>query len=228
MISKASRFLILLSFTVSLFLGSALKSQNRDAGLWTSISVEAKLVKKLSANISQEFRFDENMTRLGTAFTDVGIEYKLNKNFRFAVNYRYTQKHSKEDYYSYRHRFYTDIKYSKKIKPFEVSVRSRFQDQYSDIGRASDGGIAEYYFRNKLSLNWNTKKPYSPYISVELFSPLTYLRNVAFDNIRSSAGVEYTFTKHQKIDLSYMIQKELNVSNPQTDFIIEIGYSYKL
>jgi len=42
------------------------------------------------------------------------------------------------------------------------------------------------------------------------------------------AGIEYDFTKHHKIDAYYMIQKEVNVSDPRTDFIIGIGYFYKL
>jgi hypothetical protein len=42
------------------------------------------------------------------------------------------------------------------------------------------------------------------------------------------AWLEYGISKHQKIDLFYMIQKEVNVSNPETDFIVGLGYAYKL
>jgi len=228
MVSKTARFLVLLFLTVFIFSWTGVEGQNRDASLWTSVGFEAKLVKRLSVNISQEFRFNENISELGTAFTDAGMTYKLNKYFQVAANYRFTQKRRTDNYYSFRHRFYVDIKYSKKLKPFEISIRSRLQDQYADIGRASDGGVPEYYLRNKLKLNWDTKKAYSPYLSIELFSPLAYPHDIAFDNIRSSAGIEYAFTKHQKADLYYMIQKELNVSSPKTDFIVGLGYYYKL
>jgi hypothetical protein len=211
-----------------MFSVTGLEGQNRDAGLWTSVSFEAKLVKKLSASISQEFRFNENITELGTALTDAGIDYKLSKHFQFSVNYRYIQKHLSDNNYSVRHRFYVDVKYEKKKKPFQIQFRSRLQDQYADIGRASDGGIPEYYLRNKMSLNLDMDKAYSPYISIELFSPLNFPRTYAFDNIRASAGVEYSITKHQKVDMYYMIQKELNVSRPGTGFVVGLGYSYKL
>ncbi len=229
MVVKPIHLLVFLMFPAFLFFGSGqVNGQDRDAGLWTSFSFEAKIIKKVSGSISQEFRFNENYTELGTVFTDAGINYKVNKHFQVSANYRFIRKRSTEDFYNTRHRFYVDVKYSKKIKPFEVSIRNRFQDQYSDVGRAADGGVPEFYFRNKLGLDWNTKTAFSPYLSVELFSPLNYPRSFAFDNIRATAGVDYSISKHHKIDLYYLIQKELNVSHPAMDFILGLGYSYKL
>ncbi len=228
MIKKAVRSLVILLFTAGLLSSYSVMGQSKDAGLWTSVSIEAKLNKRLSAALSQEFRFNENISELGTVFTDAGLDYKLNKHFEVAVNYRYIHKHRVDDSYSKRHRFYADIKYAKKFKPLQLQLRSRLQDEYADFGRASDGGTPEFYLRNKFRVKYDTKKPYSPYLSVELFSPLSYPRSSAFDNIRSTAGIDYDLTKHHKIDLFYMIQRELNVSSPSTDFVIGIGYSYKL
>lgn len=227
-LSKTVRLLVFLTFTAGLLYSSPLKCQVKDAGLWTSVNFEAKLAKRVSATVSEELRFNENITELGAAFTDIGLNYKLNKHFQFAVNYRFTQRHRLDNYYRFRHRFYADIKYSHKLKPFELSFRTRFQDQISDIGRETDGGVPEYYLRNKLNLKWEFKKAYTPYISLELFSPLSYPHLNAFDGIRAAAGVEYDFSKHHKIDIYYMIQKELNVSNPQADFVLGLGYFYKL
>jgi Protein of unknown function (DUF2490) len=224
-ITRFPAFLLLLMLQLSTLIANA---QVKDAGLWTSVNLEAKLVKKLSLSISEELRFNENVTELGAAFTDVGLSYKLNKHFQFGANYRFIQRHRVDDYYSFRHRFYIDAKYSHKLKPFEVSLRTRLQNQVEDIGRAADGGIPVYYLRNKLSANWNTRKAYTPYVSLELFSPLNYPREVAFDGIRTVAGVEYEFTKHHKVDAFYLIQKELNVERQVTDFVIGIGYYYKL
>ena len=219
---------IFLAFFFGLMLCVAAKAQYNDAGLWASLSLEVKLVKKVSANIAQEFRFNENISELGTAFTDVGLSYKLNKHVQVAANYRFTQKRRIDDSYSLKHRVYVDVKYEKKAKPIQIVFRSRFQDEYSDIGRASDAGIPNYYLRNKLTFELDLDKAYMPYVSVELFSPLNNPREYLFDNIRSSAGIEYSLTKKQKIDLYYMIQRELNVSRPQIDFILGIGYSFKL
>ncbi len=228
MFLKQVRLYVFLALAAAVFFSIPLKAQVNDAGLWTSVKVETELVKKLNASILQEFRFSENITELGAFYTEAGLDYKINKHFQVEVNYRFSQKRQVENYYSLRHRFSIDLKYSKKLKPFELKYRIRFQDQYADIGRSKDGGVPEYYLRNKLSLQWDLKKAYTPYVSVELFSPLNYPRYYAFDNIRSIAGVEYAFTKHHKLDLYYMIHKEVNMSQPYTYFVVGIGYVYKL
>ncbi len=228
MIINSVRFHVFLFLPIILLFSLSLKGQDRDAGLWTSFSFEAKVAKKLNATISQEFRFNENISELGTSFMEAGLSYKLNKHFQVSADYRFSQKRRVDDYYSFRHRMYIDVKYEKKIKPVQFQFRSRLQDEYADIGRASDGGRPEYYLRNKLNLSFDLDKPYSPYVSVELFSPLNYPYFNAFDNIRTLAGVEYSFSKRHKIELFYMIQKELNVSRPQTDFNLGFGYSFKL
>jgi hypothetical protein len=227
MLYRTVRFLVFLAFPIGLLYCSPLKGQNKDAGLWISVSFEAKLVKKLTFNISQEFRFNENISELGIIFTDAGVEYKLNKHFQVAFDYRYIKKRMVDDFYITRHRLYADIKYEKKIKPIQIQVRTRFSN-YAEFSHGSDGRNPEFYLRNKLSLKWDLEKEYKPYISIELFSPLNYPRYSAFDNIRTTAGIEYDFTKHHKVDLYYMIQKELNVSHPETDFIVGLGYYYKL
>jgi hypothetical protein len=226
--SKAFRWLVFPVFIAGLFLSTPLKGQVNDAGLWTSFSFEAKVVKKLTANIEQGFRFNENITELGTIYTETILAYKLNKHFQVSGGYRFILKRQVEDYYSYANRFSFFIKYEKKLKPYQFQIRSSLQDQYSDNGRAPDGGIPVYYWRNKLSLSRDIDKPYSPYISVELFSPLNYPRTCILKGVRIASGVEYAVTKHHKIDAYYMIQKELNVSDPKTDFILGFGYSYKL
>lgn len=228
MLPKSVRFFTLFISAACLLFGSQSFAQQKDAGLWTSVNFEAKLVKKLTFNISEEFRFNENITELGACFTDIGLDYKINKHFQVSANYRFIQKRRTDDYYSFRHRYYAAAKYSRKLKPFELTYRLQFLDQYEDIGRASDGGIPIYYLRNKLIVKWDTRKPYTPYVSIELFSPLNYPREVVFDNIRTQAGVEYAFTKHHKIEAYYMINKEINVSNPETNFILGLGYYYKL
>jgi hypothetical protein len=222
------RLLVTIIFFVGFLYCSPLKGQVKDAGLWTSAGFEFKVVKKITASISEEVRFNENISEVGMILTDLGMSYKYNKHFQFSVGYRYSQKREVEEYYSIRHRFNADIKYEKKIKPFEIKYRIRLQGHYSDIGRASDGGIPEYYLRNKLAMNLDLEKSYSPYISLELFSSLNYPRISAFEGIRTTAGVEYKFSKHHKIDLFYLVQKELNVSNPETDFVVGLGYFFKL
>ncbi|MFH1119974.1 MAG: DUF2490 domain-containing protein [Bacteroidota bacterium] len=217
-------------FTVILYLMfiSAAIGQVKDAGLWTSLAFEAKLVKKISVAVSQEYRFNENITELDTWISETGLEYKLNKYLKASFNYRYTMKRKTNNLYSPRHRVFIDVKAEKKIKPFILQFRTRFQDEYADIGRAPDGGFAGYYSRNKFSLKFDLDRKWEPCFSVELFSPLRHNQPFMFDEIRSSAGLEYSVSKHHRIDVYYMIQNEMNVNNPVMEFIGGIGYQFKL
>jgi hypothetical protein len=228
MLRRAVRYCGFLVLYLGVFHCYSLKSQNQDAQVWTSVNLEAKIVKKLTANVAQEVRFNENVTEVGTIYTDLGLEYKLNKHFQVSINYRFVEKRRTDDYYSFRQRIYIDLKYDEKIKPFQIQFRSRIQDEVSDIERAADGGIPEYYLRNKLTLKLDKWKKLTPFVSVELFSPLEDEYKGLFDNIRSSAGIDYDLSKHHKVELFYMIQQELNVSQPETDFVLGVGYGFKL
>lgn len=202
--------------------------QINDAGLWTSFAIEAKLIKKLSANVSQEYRFNENVSELDTWISEAGLEYKLNKIFRASVNYRYTLKRKTNNLYSPRQRIFVDIKAEKKIKPVIFQFRTRFQEEFADIDRAPDGGFTGFYSRNRFRLKFDLDKKWEPNISLELFSPLRQSQPFLFDDIRAVAGIDFALSKHHKLDIYYMIQRELNVKNPVTDFIGGIGYKYKL
>ena len=168
------------------------------------------------------------MTELGTWISEAGLEYKFSKYLNASVNYRFTQKRQLNNLYSPRHRFFVDVKAEKKFKPVIFQFRTRFQEEYADIGRAEDGGFAGFYSRNKFSFKLDLDKKWQPYLSFELFSPLRHEKPFLFDDIRYSAGVEYSVSKHHKLDLYYMIQREMNVNNPVTDFIGGIGYQFKL
>jgi hypothetical protein len=228
MLRRMLRFCGFLLVFIGIIPCNTVKSQNKDAQLWTSVSAEAKIVKKLTANVAQEVRLNENITEVGTIYTDLGLEYKVNKHFQFSLNYRFVEKRRSDDYYSFRTRIYIDLKYDKKIKPFQIHFRSRIQNELADIGRAADGGIPEYYLRNKLTVKLDKWKKLSPFVSVELFSPLEDEYKGLFDEIRSSAGIDYDLSKHHKVELFYMIQQEMNVSRPETDFVLGLGYAFKL
>jgi hypothetical protein len=219
--------LIPVAFALLLGMGSSLNAQDRDAGLWTSLTVQTKVAKRLTADLSQEFRFNENISELGTWFTDAGLEYRVAKHFQAALNYRFMLKRQMEDYYSRRHRLYLDLKFDQKFKPVVLQFRTRLQDEYADIGRSDSWREASWYMRNKLTAGLDLDKKYAPYLSLELFTPLFEKNAAAFDNLRAAAGLEYSLTKRQKLDVFYMIQKELNVSQSETDFIIGTGYSIR-
>ncbi len=221
-------FLSLQLFSFCIFMAAKSFSQVQDANLWMNVSVEKKIIQSLSISLNQEFRMNENITELGTFFTEIGATYKINKYFRISANYRFINKRRLDDSYSKRHRYFFDLTIRKKFSPVILSFRTRFQSQYTDVFSSEDGKIPACYSRNKLTIKYDDGNNLKPYFYAELFSPLKHPFDVFIDNARFSAGLEYEINRMNTIDVFYIFQKEYNVNNPETDHVIGLGYYLSL
>lgn len=200
-------------------------SQVKDAGLWTNITIEKKLNKDFTLHLSEELRFNENLGELGTVFTDAGLEYKLIKNLNVSANYRFIRKKRVDDFYTTRHRWYLDALYRYKFKKMIFTLRERYQSQMIRTENDEKDISPEYYLRSKLTMRYDFDKKYRPFISFELFYQLNNPGGNQLDNLRYAAGVDYEINNIHTVDLFYIINKEINVSNPLTEYIIGIGYT---
>jgi hypothetical protein len=201
----------------------AIRAQVNDAGLWTNITIEKKIIKGLDVILTEEVRMNENITEAGSFFTDIGADYKVFKGFKVGLFYRYINKRQLDNSYVRNHRFYADAAYKQKIKRFEAGYRIRFQTQYKGFNTSETGRVPEWYFRQKVHLGYNTKSRFDPYLDGELWYRLGPERS-RFDNLRISAGVVIKITKTQSIDIGYIINKEFNAADPCTDYVIFLGY----
>lgn len=222
---KSFPFIVNFIFSGILFSPRIFFSQVNDAGLWLSAGIEKKINSKVSICLNPTFRFNENITELGSVFADIGSEYKLNKRIRFALNYRFVSRRNIDDSYGLRHRFYADFSYRKKINRISFTYRLRMQNQYTDLLSSEDGRNPDYAIRNKLQLKYETDTKYSPFVSGEIWYGINYEEKL-FNRYRLVAGLNYEINKYSSIVLSYIFQREFNTSNPETDYITSIGYNY--
>jgi hypothetical protein len=223
-----SKRLLLFCFVLFCFAASA---QVNDAGLWASVSVEKKVSKRMDVSLSQEFRMNENISELGTAFTEVALEIKIRhvKGLSISPGYRFIQNRNQDNTYSLRHRLLADLNYRYKTGQFSFSLRERFQSQVADVMTGEDGFTPVHYMRSKLAVKFSpSKKKYSPWISAEAFYQLNNAEGNEIDNLRYAAGIDYDITKRHAISLFYLINQEVNVSNASTGYIAGIAYSYTL
>ncbi len=208
--------------------GRMLSAQVNDAGLWMSVSVEKKLTQKFAINVAEEFRMNENITELGTFFTDAGVSYKINKYFKCSANYRFTNKRRLDDSYSKRHRYYVDLTFRKKFKPIIFQLKTEFRGEYKDINSSDDGKVPSYYSVNKLTIKYDLQKKLQPYLYVEFFSPLKHPGHhlgVFMDQAKYCIGTEYVINRMHTLDFFYLFQKEYNVKDPLSEYVIGVGYS---
>lgn len=201
-------------------------SQVKDAGLWLSIAAEKKLTNKITIDLSHEFRFNENISELGSSFTEAGAEYKFTKKFSAGIYYRLIKRRQLNDYYLTRHRSFIDLTYRKKVKKVAFTLRQRVQGQMDAIKTEDDGSYPEYNMRTKLTVKLDLEKKYTPFVAAEIFYPVFTGIKSKVDNYRLAAGVEYELNKRHSFTLSYIINKEVNVNDPWTEYISGIAYKF--
>ena len=201
-------------------------AQVNDAGIWASINLEKKFSKKVSIHFSEELRFNENISELGVFFSEFTGEYQFNKMFSLSGGYRFIQRRRLDDSYSIRHRYLINLNVKHKFGQLAANFRLRYQGQYADVESSPEGKVPETYLRPKLSLKYDLNKKYTPYISGEMFIHMNRPDGVLFDNYRVEAGIDYEITKRSSIDLGYLISKEIEVSDPLTNYVIVVGWNY--
>jgi len=207
-----------------------------DAGLWSKFNIEKKITRSFSFNLNQEARFNENITRPNTFFTEFGTTYK-NKGFKVSATYRFAQKKLLSGFYSFRHRYYFDLQFRFfKIKKVSLTNRIRYQSQYEDYYTSLRGKIPENYLRDQLVLKMELPRKIKPYVAGEIFYRLkdldikepeiiTKSKRNKIDNWRGKAGVNYEFNLRNSLGIFYMIQQEMNVKRPVRDYIAGIEYN---
>jgi hypothetical protein len=212
----------LLGFTVQA------NAQTQDAGLWLGFKLEKKLHNWAGLSLSQELRFNENISELGTAFTELSYSTGWHSNFNGGIAYRFIQKRQVDDSYEIRHRYFLELSYRYKFnRAFSLTLRERFQNQYKDINRMSDGITKEYSLRSKMSLKYNPIKKLTLDASCEVFYQLNNPDGNEIDNLRYGLGAEYKLTKKQSIEAFYLIDQEIHVNDPWTSYVMGLGYTFE-
>lgn len=201
-------------------------AQVNDAGLWLDVTLEKQVTQRIDFILTEELRFNENVTELGSFYTEAGFEYKYKflKGLKTGLFYRFANKRRLDDSYSKIHRAYGDIAYRYEFtKKLDGSIRLRLQSQFKDFSSSETGKIPITYLRGKLGFRYAINKRFRPYLEGELWYAL-YANERQFDNLRTSAGTYIRINRIHGLDIGFIYQKEFNVNNPVTDIIGYLGY----
>lgn len=201
----------------ALFLATQIAYGQRPADfeLWTGGEVGLKLNKKLGLSLSEQVRFNDTISSIKKTFTELGLKYKVGKNFSFKGNYRLTIPPNE----NILHRLALDANYQwkKKDTPLSFSYRLRFQHQF---------GKTRTYVRNKVKLGYNLSKLVDPFVAYELF--FRFNRKNEFRISRLTAGLDWRVTKKFEITTYYRLQDDIFIKSPQRQHIFGLILSYKL
>lgn len=221
------RFYFLILFSLSTY---CLIGQTNDFGVWTTISLQKKISKKIRVSLDEEMRLYDNATRINCYLTDVSINYKPIKKFTLGLGYRITNNLDDPDLQLYyQHRFYFQGAFKYKFNEFNFSFRSQLQSTYTSMYSSDNGLIPKFINRNKITITYsiyNTK--FSPYISAERFYQFNYLGENGFNKNRFSLGIDYQINTRQQISGNFMFEQRFNTYKPANSYIVGISYNYTL
>lgn len=228
-----NNLLLKVAFVSFFFCFSVLHSQEKDLGLWSTLTIEKSITEKLDFSIDEEFRLKENLSRLNLFYTNIGLNYKLNKTIKTSLIYRHVQKAQDQGYFNYKQRIMFDVIYKRKVYTLNFAYRSRFQGELSSPGASETGLVPEYYWRHKFDFKLKTKTKFTPYLGNESRLQLQNPRvnenpGFRFDRTRFYLGADYALSKNQKLGVYYLMQNDYGFNNPVTQFIIGVEYAIKL
>ncbi len=204
-------------------------SQTEDFQLWSDIKLEIDIFKKMKAEIEEEIRFSDNISRIEDYFTDVGVSRSFWNNFTLGGYYRFVRRNEEDGRISNIHRYYFDLKYDLKIKRYELSLRTRYQSRYKNIKSDDLGFKPENYNRNKLGLSYDIyRSPLKPEIWFEVYYQLNNPDGNKIDKTRLAPELSYRINNNMRANLYFMIEKEYNVRNRATNYILGTGFIYRL
>ena len=212
-------------FLFLLLAGSMASAQVSDAGLWMSVNIDKKVTQALSFSLTQEVRMNENITEVGNILTDLGASYRFGKHFRVGAGYRYSRQRRVDDSYDTRHRFNIDLIWREKIQRTLLSLRFRYESQFTDMYTSPEGLTPKSMIMPRLEVKYNLPGKFEPFVYGEPYFKINNLVYGPFVQMRLCGGVAYSFNRMHSVDLYYLYQKEYNVKHPQTDYVIGIGYN---
>lgn len=206
----------------------AASGQVNDAGAWLSFSLEKKISRAFSLNLSPELRLNENFGEAGTMLSDFGTEYKISKSFKAAISYRFLMKLQPDNYYLMFHRFFGDISATEKIKSWQAQLRIRIQ--FNDIDMfGNDENASSVFIRSRLEIRKKTSNNFRLFLNTEPYFQLTQNKGrPSLDKIRFMAGTDYEINSKNMLKFYFLYQRECYHNNPEKNFVIGVNLRHSL
>ena len=195
--------------------------------VWNEAGVSYKIDKK------QSLAFDLTTRHVAggiqTFFPQISYKYKLNKNIRPSLDYRYIGTRTLEGNFSYQHRFNVNLQANYDIERFNIGLRGRYQ---FTTNRLADNYEPEFgeAFRLKPSIAYDIKKSIlAPQASMEFFTgPMDGQQGYHLNRIRWSIGIGFEWESPHAFEIAYLYDQRINSPGSLNRAILNFSYSYSI
>lgn len=200
-------------------------SQEKDFGIWYSVTTDFNIVKKLKLDFDVNVRTNDNASEIEEAFFDIGLTYKVNKYLSAAASYRFTEFQEKQNEFYPRHKWFADVKGRLPVGDFDISTRLRFEQRYKTYFKDENDKEPQEHLRIKPKIQYDIPSfPVNPYLYAELFFPVFNQEKSNLDKARYSAGIQYNIAKKHSVELEYIFQRDY-YPRMSDENIISINYN---
>lgn len=216
--------LLLMLFTA---IASGLSAQEKDFGIWYSVSAEYGITKKLELDFSTTVRTFGKASKIEEMFLEGGLTYKFNKFVSVTGSYRITENIEDDDSYHLRHKWFFDVKGFLPVGDFTFTGRFRFQKRYKTFFEDENDKIPVTHFRYKLKLDYDSPSfPLNPYISAEIFCPMFNDPKRVIDKKWFTAGLELKITNKHSVEGEYIFIRDY-LPKLRDLHLISVSYNIK-
>jgi hypothetical protein len=203
------------------------KIKVQDIGAWIGAGVDYRFAGQYTLNFTQDIRLFNSFTTVNKTNTELGLQYKINKNFAIGGAVRYIIDQKSDKIYTQDLRYNFDLQFKiKPIKKFQLSYRIRIQQKHENIAPTTfarqQQSIANW--RNRIKFSYRHRK-HKTYITTELFRQFMIYRRPYFNKIRLVVGNKMT-TKLGDIDIGLAYERELSTRFPLNFFFLKLSYTF--
>lgn len=202
----------------------------QDFGVWGTVSYGSDINDDLDFSIDQEFRMEDNSRVLGVMFTNLGIDYRINRYFQVGFNYRFVLNRRTTGIYGHRHRTMLDLQVRKRYRQWTFAYRARGQWEVRTWNYANEFGFAPTTdLRNTFKTIYRLNRQFEFYVSFDLRILYRDPRIPDFrgiDRYRYRLGMDVLLAREKSLGIFFQHQREVNIPNREVEFTIGLEYKF--
>lgn len=228
MINALSKILLLLLFMVPSVAGELYGQQN-DFQSWFEAEVAKGLKNGIDLSGEFEQRFRNNSTQFDRTLFTVAASYDPYDYLSTGGGVRLLFASDRETNISPGYRIHGDATGKYSLGEVDFSLRFRLQygfEEFLYITRVQDNTFVN---RNRLKGSYHIfGTRFEIFAYMETWGLFRNQNGRFFKRMRYTAGASYSLNLQSQLSLRYMIEDEFNQVNPVNNYILVLGYSYKL
>jgi hypothetical protein len=195
--------------------------------VWNEVGVGYKIDKKQSLAFDLTTRHGAG--GLQTFFPQISYKYKLNKNIRPSVDYRYIGSRTNEGNFTYQHRLNVNVQTNYDLDRLQLGLRARYQFTTNRLAANYEPEFGEA-IRIKPSIVYDIKKSVLlPQASMEFFTgPMDGQQGYHLNRIRWSIGLGFDWTGPHALEIAYLYDQRIMSPGALNRAILNFSYGYNI